>query len=274
MSKRASFVLNFKNGKAIEKSFAIQAYLSFCELYHLDPFETHEAILYRNLLRFTVYRLDFLDGTAGTAKTDITAIEKYLAAYGIHSNAKKWKPLEKFLLAINESHPKKNQTKRAFRPSELNLIFEKLLPTSINTILLRCLISFAVSGALRASEYSAPSKNPPTNRMMNMVTKGRIYKFIDNEARPSMIYMFFRSKMNHSWKPEFAVTPCICDVPLPCAFHELQRLEKLIKKAHSKTYLFVWSDGSFITYNDALNCFKKASALVGADPDSIGTLRS
>jgi len=263
--------LTHSNSKFKEKKpFPVRAYLSFCSVYRLNPFEKNETQLRNNLFRYTVYRLEFLNGTSGTAQSDITTIENYLAIYGIHSDLKLWKPFKQFISSIKPLFPTKSQAKRAFRESELNLAFIRMPPTSWNTIIVRCLVAFALGGALRASEYVAPNKNPSRIQSVNIVKKRNIYRFMDN-GNPSMLYLFFKSKTNQSFKPEFAVMPCICDVPLPCAYHETLRLESLISNLEENTYLFTWNDRSLVTYNDTNHAFKQVASLVGADPDSIGT---
>ena len=217
-----------------------------------------------------MYRLEFLDETSGTAQSDINKIENYLAIFGIHSDVKSWKPFQQFLASLKQSHPVKSQTKRAFRESELNMAFHLIPPISWNSIIIRCLVSFALGGALRASEFVAPNKHPNSLQSVNLVKKRSIYRFSEN-GKPSMIYFFFKSKKNQVFKSEFAVMPCICDVPLPCAYHETLKLESLISNLNPNTYLFVWDDGSLVTYPDLNMVFKNVAALVGADPESIGT---
>ena len=217
-----------------------------------------------------MYRLEFLDGTSGTAQSDINKIENYLALFGIHSDVKSWKPFQQFLVSLKQHYPVKSQTKRAFRESELNIAFQRIPPTSWNSIIIRCLVSFALGGALRASEFVAPNKHPNSSQSINLVKKRSIYRFSEN-GKSSMIYFFFKSKRNQEFKSEFAVMPCICDVPLPCAYHETLRLESLISNLNPNTYLFVWNDGSLVTYPDLNVVFKNVAALVGADPESIGT---
>ena len=218
-----------------------------------------------------MYRVDFLDGTEGTARSDINAIEQYLASEGIHSDARKWKPLAQLLLSLKYYKPSKSRKKRAYRESELILIFDKIKPISINALVIRTMLAFAVCGALRASEYTTPRKNPNQLQACNMVKPRRIVKFIDEAGNQSLIYLFFRSKKNRTWQTEYAVMPCWCSEGLPCAYHELERLEKNIKHLNQDTYLFTWANGSFVTYNEALNFFKAVSASVGANWKDIGT---
>ena len=249
----------------------MRAYLSFCANYHLEPLQSNQEQLQSQLYHYVSYRLNFLNGTSGTARSDIITIEKYLALYGIHSDVKLWKPMDQFLKALKEKFPVKTNKKRAFRESELLLAFSQMVPNCWDTLVIRCLIAFGLGGALRASEYTAPNKCPTKRQAVNVVKKGRIFQFEDDQGYPSMLYCFFRSKTNRNWKREFAVMPCVCDVPLPCAYHELQRLEAHIKQAHDNTYLFVWADGSLVTYADALFAYKKVAGLVGADASTIGT---
>ena len=217
-----------------------------------------------------MYRLEFLNGTSGTAQSDIYTIENYLASYGIHSDVKSWKPFHQFLLSLKQQFPVKFQAKRAFRESELNMAFARIPPNSWNSIIVRCLVAFALGGALRASEYISPNKHPNRIQRINLVKKRSIYRF-SQDGKSSMIYFFFKSKRNQEFKSEFAVMPCICDIPLPCAFHEILRLESIIKDIKPDSYLFVWDDGSLVTYPELNQVFKNVAALVGADPESIGT---
>ena len=227
--------------------------------------------MYQQLQQYAQYRCDFLNGTECTVPNDIGIIEKYLAAHGIQSDIRAYKPFQLFLAKLPILYPKKSNTKRAFRASELHMIFKAMPPTSFDTIILRCLIAFAVGGALRASEYTAPIKNPGRHQRVNIVKKGRIFRFKDDNGKNSMIYLFFRSKKNQTYQTEFAVMPCLCDISLPCAFHEILRLESHIKQAHDDTYLFVWSDKTFVTYRDTLWSFKRAAQMVGSDWKTIGT---
>ena len=255
----------------MKDSFAVKAYLSFCANYQLEPLQSSQNQLQIQLYHYVSYRLCFLNGTSGTVRSDLTSIENYLALYGIHSDVKLWKPMAQFLKSLKEKFPVKSNKKRAFRESELLLAFSKMAPVSWDIIVIRCLVAFGLGGALRASEYTAPNKSPSKRQAVNIVKKGRIFKFENLSGHPSLLYCFFRSKTNRTWKREFAVMPCVCDVPLPCAYHELQRLDSLIKEAHDNTYLFVWADGSLVTYSDALLAYKKVAELVGADPLTIGT---
>ena len=70
-----------------------------------------------------MYRLEFLDGTSGTAQSDINKIENYLALFDIHSDVRSWKPFQQFLVSLKQHYPVKSQTKRAFRESELEITF-------------------------------------------------------------------------------------------------------------------------------------------------------
>ena len=271
LSNRAFYIAYSASAQSIKDSFPVRAYLSFCSNYNLDPIQANRDKLYEQLYQYISYRINFLGGTYGTARSDITTIEKYLALHKIHSEVKLWKPMGQFLKSLKESFPVKSNKKRPFRESELALAFAKLKPNSWDTLIVRCLIAFGLGGALRASEFTAPNKKPTKSQAVNLVKKNRIFRFDDEKGHPSMLYYFFRSKTNHSWKPEFAVMPCVCDVPLPCAYHELLRLESHIKRAHGGTYLFVWSDGSLVTYSDTLFALKRVAKLVGSDADTIGT---
>ena len=233
--------------------------------------ERNKESLLKQLQHYIVYRLEYLQGTATSVISDIRIIEMFLAQNNIHSNCRKWKPIADLLAILPTTYPSTSQAKRAFRNTELFCIMQKIVPASIDSIMIRCLIAFGVSGALRASEYTSPVKEPSPEQAINIVRKGRLFKFKNELGKPSMIYLFFRSKKNQKLNPEFAVMPCSCQDMMPCAYHELARLESHIKKAHNETYLFVWADGSLVTYTDTLNCFKQASAAIGAKANVIGT---
>ena len=257
--------------QSLEESFPIRAYLSFCSNYQLEPLQANQIVRRNQLYQYVSYRLYFLNGTSGTARSDLIAIENYLAMHGIHSDVKSWKPMAQFLGSLAQQFPVKSNKKRAFRESELVLAFSKMAPKSWDTLMVRCLVSFGLGGALRASEYTAPNKHPTRFQAVNIVRKGRIFRFLDANNHPSMLYCFFRSKTNNTWKREFAVMPCVCDIPLPCAVHEMDSLLEHIKNCHNNTYLFTWGDGSLVTYSDALFAYKRVAGLVGADAASIGT---
>ena len=175
------------------------------------------------------------------------------------------------LTAIARKNPGLKRKKRPLSPNELPLIFSKLPPTSIDTIITRALMAFAIGGALRSSEYTSPCKYPNPAQQIRLVRKDRIIRFKDKNNRDSMVFFFFQSKKNHEWRREFAVMPCVCDSDLPCAFHETLRLENIISNIKPSTLLFVWKNGSLVTYADTLRCFKNAAALIGIDSTSIGT---
>jgi len=150
-------------------------------------------------------------------------------------------------------------------------MFYEIQPKSIDAIIIRCLISFAVGGALRGSEYTAPCKEPTKEQSFNIVKGSRLVFYNNNKDIPLLVYFFFKSKKNGIFKREFAVMPCICKDHLPCAYHELSRLKNIITNYGPNTYLFAWADGSLVTYRDALSVFKGASSLVGANIATIGT---
>jgi hypothetical protein len=260
---------SFKNG--LENEFAVLCYTSFCSIYQLPTMPQSYDILYPQLQRYIIYRLNLLGGTHGTVRSDIATIEQYFAINGFHSDVRSWKPMLTLLNAVRKEFPVKRRTKRAFRASELSVMMHVLSKASINGLIVRCLIAFAFGGALRASEYTTPVKEPSINQSINIVREGRIAFFQDADDRPAIVYFFFRSKTNRIYKTEFAVMPCMCDLDLPCAIHELLLLRKYITNLKGNTYLFTWSDGSLVTYSDTLACFKKASAIIGANAKDIGT---
>lgn len=263
--------MNAQDAEHLIQSFPIQAYLDYCDLYKLNPYQSDPEILNYQLYYYVVYRMLFLKGTDGSARADVGQIEKYLALEGIHSDVRPWKPLAHLLSSLKYYRPSKAQVKRAFRESELILIFDKIKPTSVSALIIRTFLAFAVCGALRASEYTARRKNPAPIDAFNVVKLRRIHKFIDETGNQSLIYLFFRSKRNRTWKTEYAVMPCCCSEGLPCAYHELERLEKHIKNLNQDTYLFTWPNGSLLTYDHALKICKAVSASIGASWEDIGT---
>ena len=179
--------------------------------------------------------------------------------------------MKQLLKTLKTTHPTKKQKKRPFRESEIKLIFQAIQPSSIDSLLVRCILAFAICGALRGSEYTVPIKTATGIQAVNAVKKQKIHRFIDATGNKSMVYVFFKSKTNQLWEAEYAVMPCCCKEKLPCAYHELERLESYISNLSDSTYLFTWSDGTLVTYNEALAVCKKAAALVGAKWEDIGT---
>lgn len=227
--------------------------------------------LYQQLKSYAIYRIEFLNGTGGSVTADIRTIENYFAALGRHSDVRKWKPMAKLLSVLRKVYPAKSQAKRPFSISELSVIYNIIQPKSFDSLIIRSLLAFAIGGALRASEYTCPVKKPTIAQQMNMVRLDRVTEFTDSNGKPALVYFFFRSKTNQSWKAEFAVMPCMCDLDLPCAVHEVARLKQYLKDEEPNSALFTWSNGSYVTYRDALHVFKKVVELTGADPKSIGT---
>ena len=191
-----------------------------------------------------MYRIDYVNGTSGTAKSDINTIETWLALQGIHSDAKAWRPMKQLLKKLKTTHPTKKQKKRPFRESEIRVIFDVLKPTSIDLLVVRCILAFALCGALRGSEYTVPTKNAIGIKAVNVVKKQKTHRFIDASGNKSLIYVFFKSKTNQQWEAEYAVMPCCCKEELPCAYHELAKLESHITNLSENTHLFTWSDGT------------------------------
>ena len=200
LSNQAFQIIHGSSSGSIKHSFAVRAYLSFCSNYSLDPFQHNPAQLQTQLYRYVIYRLKFLNGTHGTARSDITTIENYLAQFNIHSDVKLWKPMAQLLKAAKQDFPVQTNKKRPFRESELTLAFIKLVPNSWDILVIRCLLAFGLGGALRASEYTSPNKKPSNLEAVNIVKLGRIFKFFDDNGHPSMLYCFFRSKTNQTWK--------------------------------------------------------------------------
>lgn len=218
-----------------------------------------------------MFRVNYVHATGLSVTRDIGTIEKYLAANGIHSDVKNWNPMKVLLAQLRKDYPSKHHTKRAFRESELAAIFYRLQPKSINAMIIRCLLAFAVGGAFRASEYTAPCKKPTTKQTYNMVRGSRLTSFRNRAGLPILVYFFFKSKTNGVLKREFAVLPCVCDKALPCAYHEIEYLKQYIIDYNENTYLFTWDDGSYVTYRDALKVCKNVSSMIGANAEDIGT---
>ena len=127
LSKRASSLVKNAVSKTFAKKFPIRAYLAFCKAYKLQPLEHSLPKLYEQLRQYSIFRIQFIGASGNSVASDIADIESYLAAEGIHSDAKNWKPMKKLLAELISKYPSKDQTKRAFRTSELVMIFDKLM---------------------------------------------------------------------------------------------------------------------------------------------------
>jgi len=271
LSKKAAVLVRNAAAKSLFSKFSIRSYLVFCNQYNLDSAERSRPILYEQLRQYAMYRIEFIGASGESVARDIGDIEALLASEGIHSDVKSWNPMSELLKQLKKKYPTKTQTKRAYRSSELVTIFDTIKPCSIDSLVIRAVLSFAVGGALRGSEYTAPNKKPSQSQTYNMVRGSRITYFTDDTGAPAMVYFFFKSKRNGTFKREFVVMPCVCKDSLPCAFHELETLKKSISNLTPNTYLFVWADGSFVTYRDMLRLCKGASNLIGASSFDIGT---
>jgi len=271
LSHKAAVLVRDAASKSFLNKFSIRSYLVFCNHYKLDAAESSRSILFEQLRQYAMFRIEFIGASGESVYRDISDIETYLASEGIHCDVKKWKPMSELLKQLKKKYPTKTQTKRAYRSSELVMIFDTIKPRSIDSLVIRSILAFAVCGALRGSEYTAPKKKPSQAQTYNMVRGSRISYFTDNTGAPAMVYFFFKSKTNGTLKREFVVMPCCCRDLLPCALHELERLKKKIKNLTPNTFLFVWADGSFVTYRDMLRLCKGASNLIGASSFDIGT---
>ena len=255
--------------------FPVAAYLVFCKVYGLDPLiYNNKPTLYLQLERFTTWRLKFLDGTGGTAASDISAIQAWLATFGIHSNIKKeHKPIKRIIKAAEKLYPSKQQTTRALADWEIKVLFDQIPPTSLKAIITRAVWDFGFATAMRPSEFLAEKvKGDSKERKQLYVRRERIYVYnpkTGSDRKHFAVVWFFKSKTNHIYRKEFATVPCFCNTDLICPVEEIIRLIKVLKNVQPHSALFVWPNGQYVTHHKAAEILKNTAANAGLDYESI-----
>lgn len=254
--------------------FPTAAYHLFCKIYNLEPLEKDKEVLYLQLERYSVWRLEYLQGTGGTTKSDIDAIQHYLALNGINSNIKKeYKPWKKIAKAATINNPSKEQAKRPLKSWEINKILGLLPPNAIDTIVIRAVWAFALSTALRADEYLAKTQNDGKLQKLLYVRKDRVYiwepKLHKTNRKHFGMVWYYKTKINQTLKRETAILPCRCDKGF-CPITELNNLLKILKKSKNNTALFTWADGTYVTQGQTRTILQNCISEIGSINHDVG----
>ena len=267
--------LGLSTGQASKQryKFPMQAYLTFCELYNLKPAIANKEERHLQLERFTVWRTKFLQGTSGTAMTDISAIQKWLQYQGISSNIKKEnKQFKSLVKAIEKIKPKKSKTTRPLEEWEIRKIEKEMKPTSIDAIVIRAVWAFALVTAMRPSEYLAEKVRDDSElRKQLYVRKERIFIWEPKKKSKRKhfgVVWFFKSKTNQSYEKEFATITCKCNIGF-CPIVELKRLLDIIKDPKPNTAIFTWENGNYVTAREASKYLKDCAKRVKIDWERI-----
>ena len=266
--------------KALEESsnkktdFPTRAYLRFCKIYGLNPIISDKKDIYLQIERFTVWRLKVLQGTGGTALSDIGSIQHWFALKGIHSDIRnEHKPMQKILKGAMKCHPPKTQAARPLYLWELKAIFNKLPINNIDSVVIRAAWALALTTALRGEEFLAhTTKNDNSERKMHYVRKGRLFLWEPDPTSKKKhfgVVWFWKSKTNHVYNKEFATMVCGCQHGI-CAITELQRLLKFMNNPKEQTALFTWKNGSYFTASQSREYLKKFVNEIGSSHINIG----
>lgn len=265
---------------ALEKSshkkldFPTKAYLRFCKIYGLNPIISNVKEIYLQIERFTVWRLKVLQGTGGTAMSDIASIQHWLALKGIHSDIRnEHKPIQKILKGAMKIHPPIKQAARPLNLWELKEIFNRLPTNDINSIVIRAAWALALTTALRGEEFLAHTTNlDPPDRTIHYIRLGRVFLWeppLNSKRKHFGVVWFWKSKTNHVFEKEFATMTCGCHHNI-CAITEINRLIKCLKNPKPQTALFTWKDGSYFTANQSRDYLKKFVNEIGSSYKNIG----
>ena len=254
--------------------FPVRAYLKFCKIYKLNPLITSKREIYLQLERFTVWRLKMLQGTGGTASSDLTAIQHWLALHGIHADIKnEHRPIQKIIKSAQKLHPTTDQTTRPLQQWEIKAIFKLLPKDSIDSIVVRTAWALALTTALRSEEFLAHTTgSDPPDRTIHYVRKERIFLWepSKNSTRKHFgVIWFWKSKTNQTFKKEFATMACGCDIGV-CAIKEIQRLLKCMKNPKKQTAIFTWKDGTYFTAQQSREYLKKYINEIGSSHEKVG----
>ena len=222
-----------------------------------------------------VWRLRYLDGTGGTTQEDLRVIQNWLALQGINADVLKFhKPMRLIVNSAMKIHPPKGKAKRAFTWWELKKIFSLLPTDSINPIVFRAVIAFALATAMRSEEFLASKvRDDPLSKKQHYIRRDRvlIWEPKSGSSRKHFgIVWFFKSKTNQIKHKEYATIPCGCDKGL-CPVVELKRLIDILVDPKPETVLFTWADGSFVTSNNLNTILKSLAHEIGSDAGEIGT---
>ena len=265
---------SLENSSNKKLDFPIRAYLRFCKIYKLNPIPSQKKDIYLQLERYTVWRLKVLQGTGGTASSDLTAIQHWFAMHGIHSDIKNdHRPMQKIIKSAIKLHPITDQTTRPLQLWEIKAIF-KLLPTNtVDSIVVRAAWALALTTALRSEEFLAHTIGKDTpDRTIHYVRKERIFLWEPNPGSKRKhfgVIWFWKSKTNHIFKKEFATMACGCDIGV-CAITELKRLFKCMNKPKKQTAVFTWKDGTYFTAQQSREYLKKYVQEIGSSHKNVG----
>ena len=254
--------------------FPIKAYLKFCKIYKLNPLIQNKKDRYLQLERYTVWRLKMLQGTGGTASSDLTSIQHWFATHGMHSDIKnEHRPIQKIIKAANKLHPPTDQTTRPIQNWEIKAIFKLLPKDKIDPVVVRAAWAVALTTALRSEEFLAHTTDGDApERTIHYIRKERVclWEPTKNSNRKHFgVIWFWKSKTNHTFKKEFATLACGCDIGV-CAIVELKRLFKFMKNPKKQTAIFTWKDGTYFTAQQSRDYLKKYVQEIGASPEKIG----
>ena len=130
--------------------------------------------LYEQLLDYLTFRVECLDGTGNTVKSDVDAIQDWFAGHSIHSDAKNYLPIKKFFQAVKLYRPGKNHTTRTLRDDEVAQMLALIPGNEIKDIVMRVALLISLQGGLRIAKYTAPSnlKNVTNSRKVIIFYKG------------------------------------------------------------------------------------------------------
>ena len=252
--------------KTLEKmEYPVKLYLQFCEQYKLQIFPRDNILLLKQLERYLIYRLKFAKGTSSTVKSDIDALQRWFATFGIDVHARSYKPIQAIFKVADRLYPSKNQTTRPLELWEVQLILRGLDVYDYNQLVLYTVWVFAFTTGLRAHEYLAKSnsKNISQKKKLLYLRRDRIF-IKENNGKHWGIAWYWYSKNNQNFKRQLVTLPCFCNLGC-CAVKALQLLLNRMPNKSKNAAIFTWANGKFVTSSDTNYALKNACKSIGVD---------
>lgn len=208
--------------------------------------------------------------TEGVVRAEITSIESFMTDNLRHISVFSFKPIKRLLDGFKKENPSKHNVKQPITEQEFQKMLECIPDTSHDLQLLRAALCWEQNGFSRSSEYTVKAnKNLTFNDVKNKVSLNRIKFGKASDGSHTMVYDQYKSKCNQFGNKEQVIFACRC--PNACAVLEVKKLLQFRRVNRSSDFLFRFSNGKFLTYQNMLNLIKNLCTSIGIDAKEFAT---